>query len=68
MEDKIRKLARLISEELDRDNWGDVDPYLFKLIADGEAGMPDLDEDLMRDSMWLHEVIERVVVRLGEES
>ena len=39
----VEDLARRLYVELDKDGWGDVDPYLFKCVAEGEVGDPDVD-------------------------
>lgn len=52
------RLAAILSEELEADDWGDIDPFIFKLIAAREGGqyVPDM-----------REVLDRVVRRLKEE-
>ena len=57
---EVKKLARIMHEEFERDGWGDIDPFLFKLVVDCED-----DED--DDVMGLRSVLERVVKRLEEE-
>jgi hypothetical protein len=39
------RLAGLISEELERDSWGTIDPLWFKAIANGENPDDYNDED-----------------------
>ena len=60
---KVQKLASIFYEELDRDDWGYVDPYTFAVIATWPDAAP-LDPD--PDIRGLNEVLERVVARLGE--
>ena len=33
---KIQRLAKLLSEELERDSWGVVDPFWLKLVAENK--------------------------------
>jgi hypothetical protein len=57
---KATELARILSEELERDQWGSIDPYLFEELASGE---PDPDSDNYEEVIALREVLERVVAR-----
>lgn len=56
----VKALAKLMCEELERDNWGDVDPYLFRTIAEGIPA----DYDNSHDARALQKVLKRVVARL----
>ena len=49
-----RELGKLLFQELERDQWGDIDPWWFK---------PDYDVGESKD---LYEVLERVVKRLNK--
>jgi hypothetical protein len=53
-------LARLLHEEFERDHWGDVDPDLFRHVAD-----PEPEDGNYDDVMSLRAVLERVAVRLN---
>jgi uncharacterized protein YgfB (UPF0149 family) len=55
-----QSLARLLDEELERDSWGDVEPFLLKMVANGI----DADDDNAEDARALEEVLERIVARL----
>lgn len=55
---EAKTLAKIIYEELERDHWGDIDPYWFANIA--EYDQSELDPD----SLSLLEVLERVVTKL----
>jgi len=57
----VEQLARYLSEEFERDEWGDIEPDWFKQIADGEV---DDDED---DGRALGTVLSRVVKRINNE-
>lgn len=66
---ELRRLAALLYEEFERDQWGDVDPYLFAMVADGridgvDADGEPLDEDLADGARGVHEVLARVCARL----
>ena len=55
-----QRLAQLLHEEFDLDNWGDIDPFLFKLVAEGDFAEDD-------DARALEEVLVRVVIRLRKD-
>lgn len=56
-----QELARILAEEFERGCWGDIDPYLFRRVAEPEDGNDD-------DVGGMEAVLERVVARLnGEE-
>lgn len=57
----VEKLATLLFESFEEDSWGDVDPYLFKEVAE-----PVEDSDHQRDADGLREVLQRVVDRLNQ--
>ena len=54
------ELARILSEELERDGWGDLDPYLFEELA---SGPPDPESDNYEEVVALRAVLDRVVAR-----
>lgn len=63
----VKDLARLMAEELNRDHWGDVDPYLFEHIAEGR--LEEEEEDANdEDAEALKQVLERVISRLERMS
>ncbi len=53
------RLAQILHEEFRRDNWGDIDPYLF-----GETELDDHGED----AESLRKVMERAAKRITEET
>lgn len=55
-----KQLARIMFEELEREDWGDIDPYWFKWVAEPQDGEPDYIE-----VGELAAVLERVVSRLN---
>jgi hypothetical protein len=60
-----KRLALLLAEELERDSWGDIDPYLFREVAEDDPDRPaTTDPD---DAKALAEVLERVTTRLELE-
>lgn len=63
----IHDFARILSDEFDRDAWGDIDPYLFKHVADSEEdpSLLDSDEyDHADETVSIIEVLQRVVERV----
>ena len=67
------KLALILAEEFEADSWGDVDPYLFRLVADKlyaedyDAWFAELSPDLQRDVEGMVEVLKRINHRLDTE-
>jgi len=57
-------LSQFLYEELEAENWGDIDPYWFKIFANGD--IEDLDN--CSEALALGEVLERVVERIREEN
>jgi len=55
-----QEFAQILSEEFDRDNWGDINPYLFQHIA----YPPDEEDDNDEEAQNLKEVLVRVLARL----
>lgn len=66
MKISAEQLAFLLYEELDRDQWGDVDPYLFKHIVLRRDLDPEPDDN-DADAAALRQVLTRVVDRLELE-
>jgi hypothetical protein len=58
------RLATLLSEELEREKWGDVDPYWIQMVAEGNYTE---DDDHHDQAEALTKVLDRVVARLKEE-
>ena len=58
------RLATLLYEELERDGWGDVDPYWIQMVAEGNYTE---DDDHHDQAEALGKVLDRVVARLKEE-
>ncbi len=54
-----KALRKIISEELEKDHWGDIDPYWFQDM--------DSDEDSFEDADDLHKLIDVVVERVKKE-
>ena len=62
------RLAQILHEEFKRDNWGDIDPWLFKMVS-GTLEVDDtVDDDNAEDAEALREVLERVAKRINEET
>jgi hypothetical protein len=57
------RLAALLHEELEADDWGDIEPHWFKLFADGETD----DLNISDEAVSLGDVLERVVERVRDE-
>lgn len=55
------RLAQILSEELEADGWGDIDPYWVQMVGDGDY---DEDNDHHDDAEALGKVLDRVVARL----
>lgn len=62
LQDKIQILAKLLSQELERDNWGTIDPFWIKLAADSSIEHDDDSEDIRNAQAFL-EVLGRVINR-----
>jgi hypothetical protein len=60
--DDVKKLAAILFEEFERDAWGDIDPFLFGMIADG---LEDSDDDNAEEAQELKKVLKRAVKRLN---
>jgi hypothetical protein len=58
------RLATLLHEELERESWGDVDPYWIQMVAEGDHTE---DDDHHEQAEALAKVFDRVVARLKEE-
>ena len=58
------RLATLLHEELERESWGDVDPYWIQMVAEGSYTEEDSHHD---QAEALAKVLDRVVKRLKEE-
>jgi hypothetical protein len=57
---EMRKLAQIITEELELDAWGTIDPFWIRVVADGYAHNAPQSEDVER-------VLLRVTARINEE-
>ena len=53
------KLAEVLFEELERDSWGDIEPFLFRMIAEGI----DRDDDQRDEANALKLVLKRACKR-----
>jgi len=60
---KTQEFARVFYQELDSDDWGDIDPYLFKHIGDPHNA--EDDEDLKEDAQALAICLQRTMEKLG---
>lgn len=56
----VEELAGLLDESFEEDNWGDIDPYLFR-----EVIKPVKDSDHAEDVGALRQVLQRVVDKLN---
>lgn len=57
-----KTLAKILFEEFDRDDWGDINPSYFEAIAQGID--PKGDDDNVEEQIALDQVLRRVVKRL----
>ena len=57
-----KQLAKILYEEFDKDDWGDIDPYCFDVVANGI----DSDDDNAEEHIAVENVLKRVVKRLKE--
>lgn len=58
------RLAEIIIEELDRDDWGDVDTEWIRMVAQGCYDEDDAGHD---DAEAMKSVLDRVVERIKED-
>jgi hypothetical protein len=58
------ELARILSEEFERDGWGTIDPLLFEELA---SGPPDPESDHYEEVLAFKETLDRVVTRISSE-
>lgn len=56
-------LARILHEELEKDGWGDIDPYLFKEVSESGGAKAQMSED----AYALEDVLARVCRRIEEK-
>lgn len=59
------RLATLLSEELEADGWGDIDPWWIKMVAEGDHTE---DDDHHEQAEALAKVLDRVVKRIKEDA
>lgn len=59
----VQEFSAILSEEFERDAWGDIDPYLFKGIANEETD-PDDNGEIDRDTESMREALERILERV----
>lgn len=64
MKVSAQELARLLWEEFDRGAWGDIDPDLFRIVAENNPDEQDGEND---DIAAMREVLERVASRLPSD-
>lgn len=57
----FQDLAKILGEEFDREDWGDIDPDLFNLVSEGAR-----DVDSYEDIVAMEKVLKRVANRLEE--
>ena len=61
----VEELARVLWEELARDDWPELDPRLLRYVAEGPGLAPDeLGEEIAAEVDGLRAVLERVRLRL----
>ena len=59
-------LAKILYEELDRDDWGDIDPHWIKEAQRNDIDTSDdPDDPEHRDIGGMKKVLERVVERIN---
>lgn len=58
------RLAELIFTALDIDDWGDVDPHLIEMVADG---CYDEDDEHHDEAEAMRTVLDRVVAKLKQD-
>lgn len=70
----VIKLAKILDEEFEKDNWGDIDPWLFKVLGknveeEEEEDEDEEDEEDEKDEEVenLRQVLNRVVKRINEQ-
>jgi hypothetical protein len=66
----VQKFAAILFEEFEKDDWGDIDPTLFGLVADGKEREEGIDDDendpeAQEEAFALRGVLERAVARLN---
>lgn len=64
VEADVRAFARLFHEALERDSWGDIDPFLLKMIAEGI----DEEDDNAKDAKALRKVLMSAMKRSRHEN
>lgn len=57
----VERLGKILAEEFERDQWGDIDPFYFEYPAKKNDHAAD------DDARGVYEVLERVVARLKED-
>jgi hypothetical protein len=57
------RLATLLTEEFEKEDWGDIDPYWFTCAC----FPPDFDQDNYEDVEALRGILQRVAWRLNDE-
>lgn len=62
----VKDLARILSEEFERDAWGDFDPDLLKYVT-GEFGEIDPDSDDAPNVEAIEELLTRVIERIEND-
>ena len=66
----VDKLARILAEEFERDNWGAIEPSLFGHVADiayaddKKEQLDEMDDESRRDIEGMEQVLRRVLSRL----
>ena len=59
------KLAGMISEELEKDGWGDIEPYWFKVAAGMVEREENEDPENLENGAALRQALDRVANRLN---
>lgn len=63
--ERVQRFCRAFYEALVRDSWGDIDPYLFRNLGEGEfsdEGIKDADEG----DAWTRSISQAVDEALAE--
>lgn len=60
------ELAKILYEEFERDDWGDIDPALFDQSFDDTIIATEIGPDESRDLLGMHKVLERAAKRIAK--
>jgi len=63
----IKALAAAIYKELEKDGWGEIDPYWFKMIAEGDLENIEDDDDEAYYAKELGQILDRAFTKFLNE-